>query len=750
MECPSFDMDVKFKDGSRGTQDFYFSDKNNLIEFSNGLNIEKDENGKWNLHFARESKEMQDIAKTIALPNEINLNTDTVKIPLRRVSIADNGNIEFELETTKDRRTGNTRNFTITPNSIKTSSTEIPFEQKGQTVGVKLPRNFAQLFLSNQADSTIKNALPVEFFNVLTDRRYKEFFNFDDTNTLTLSNANIPHSESIDILNIDGNCYTLVNSKMMKIEAVSHIPQETSGYHDLTFVFKKGSEHIARTFKRVNTTKSENLAQFMGISIEDWNTKNRHLGEDPALTTAILTAKEFKTVDSSRAKVLTSDGIEDVVEPALDEDITNATPDNNQNEPTLEQTLDSTQTAAVVEEKGGEQTEAISNDQTPITEQTSTEQDSTNQMAAAVEEKDDEPTEEPQPDAAEQESENPEEKIDNQTDNKPTENQTEGETEEKTAEEKNKKEEKEKKAFKFSLAPLFYGVGLLIGVLAIMTGTIGLLALGALIIATPKMTEGIINDKREVQYVESERMKKFKQKLQKTKEKVKDEINLKTNLIKSKDKNLKLAHKLLRQKAKHTQMTDEWKAATETAFKDKKITKDAKDALNQLNLPTDSEKLTKHVEKLSQIDDLLTGIQNDIEQPDGKLNDEQKQNLAPLVENARNNLNVAQNLNMELANDYYVGSALKNEANFSTINQQKMAAGLSELGLEPQDICGENGGTFGSETISNLNQALDDKFQTYKNYLEKDGILDSNLQEIYATMDKFQTKTTTTSPSRQP
>lgn len=101
MEYPSFDMDVKFKDGSRGTQDFSFSDNDNQIEFSNGLNITKDETGKWNLHLALENKEMHAIAKAIALPNEINLNFDTVKIPLSRVSIADNGNIEFELETTK-------------------------------------------------------------------------------------------------------------------------------------------------------------------------------------------------------------------------------------------------------------------------------------------------------------------------------------------------------------------------------------------------------------------------------------------------------------------------------------------------------------------------------------------------------------------------------------------------------------------------------------------------------------------------
>ena len=66
MEYASFDMDVKFKDGSRGTQDFSFSDNDNQIEFSNGLNIKKDETGKWNLHLALENKELHAIAKAIA------------------------------------------------------------------------------------------------------------------------------------------------------------------------------------------------------------------------------------------------------------------------------------------------------------------------------------------------------------------------------------------------------------------------------------------------------------------------------------------------------------------------------------------------------------------------------------------------------------------------------------------------------------------------------------------------------------
>lgn len=715
MEYPSFDMDVKFKDGSRGTQDFSFSDNDNQIEFSNGLNIKKDETGKWNLHLALENKELHAIAKAIALPNEINLNFDTVKIPLSRVSIADNGNIEFELETTKDRRTGNTRNFTITPNSIKTSNTEIPFEQKGQTVGVKLPRNFPELFLGNHEDSTIKNALPVEFFNVLADYKYKDFFKFDETNKHTLLNANIPQSESIDIINIDGNFYTLVNSKMMKIEAVSHVPQETSGYHDLTFVFKKGSEHIARTFKRVNTTKAENLAQFMGISVEDWNTKNRHLGEDPALTTAILTAKEFKTTDRSRAKNLTSDGIESEEQPEQSEPESSfdITPDEN----------DTT-----------EPTQAEQNSETSQEETQSAEDDDTNKDA--VDETESKTT-------PENESTQP------STDNE--QNEQSPEKEEPSKEEQNNKKDDKKETYKFSLTPLFYGIGLFLSVLSILTGMVWLLALGALFFATPKMTEGIVNDKQTATYQESERMKKFKKSLEKTKEKIKDNLKLQTNLIKSKDKDLKLAHKLLRQKTRKVKMTKEWTDATKDMFEDGKLSARTKELLDKLEYPAKSSQFKNHSEKLKQFDEFLTSVQNEIENPDGRFNDKQKEELAPLIKTTLENLKTAQDLNSELSQASDLGSALKNEANFSTLTQQKMTAGLQGLGLDTKDIADEEGkSTFGEETITKLNQQFDDKFQTYKEYLDKDGILEENIANVYETMDKFQTKTTNTTPSRQP
>lgn len=722
MEYPSFDMDVKFKDGSRGTQDFSFSDNDNQIEFSNGLNITKDETGKWNLHLALENKEMHAIAKAIALPNEINLNFDTVKIPLSRVSIADNGNIEFELETTKDRRTGNTRNFTITPNSIKTSNTEIPFEQKGQTVGVKLPRNFPELFLGNHEDSTIKNALPVEFFNVLADYKYKDFFKFDETNKHTLLNANIPQSESIDIINIDGNFYTLVNSKMMKIEAVSHVPQETSGYHDLTFVFKKGSEHIARTFKRVNTTKAENLAQFMGISVEDWNTKNRHLGEDPALTTAILTAKEFKTTDRSRAKNLTSDGIESEEQPEQSEPESSfdITPDENDTtEPT-------------------QPTQAEQNSETSQEETQSAEDDDTNKDA--VDETESKTT-------PENESTQP------STDNEQNEQSPEKEEPSKE-EQNNKKDDKKddkKETYKFSLTPLFYGIGLFLSVLSILTGMVWLLALGALFFATPKMTEGIVNDKQTATYQESERMKKFKKSLEKTKEKIKDNLKLQTNLIKSKDKDLKLAHKLLRQKTRQVKMTKEWTDATKDMFEDGKVSASTKELLDKLEYPAKSSQFKNHSEKLKQFDEFLTSVQNEIENPDGRFNDKQKEELAPLIKTTLENLKTAQDLNSELSQASDLGSALKNEANFSTLTQQKMTAGLQGLGLDTKDIVDEEGkSTFGEETIAKLNQQFDDKFQTYKEYLDKDGILEENIANVYETMDKFQTKTTNTTPSRQP
>lgn len=728
MEYPSFDMDVKFKDGSRGTQDFSFSDNDNQIEFSNGLNITKDETGKWNLHLALENKEMHAIAKAIALPNEINLNFDTVKIPLSRVSIADNGNIEFELETTKDRRTGNTRNFTITPNSIKTSNTEIPFEQKGQTVGVKLPRNFAQLFLGNHEDSTIKNALPVEFFNVLADYKYKEFFKFDETNKHTLLNANIPQSESIDIINIDGNFYTLVNSKMMKIEAVSHVPQETSGYHDLTFVFKKGSEHIARTFKRVNTTKAENLAQFMGISVEDWNTKNRHLGEDPALTTAILTAKEFKTTDRSRAKNLTSDGIEseeqpEQLEPESSFDIT---PDENDTtEPT-------------------QPTQAEQNSETSQEETQSAEDDDTNKDAVDETESKTAP-----------ENESTQPSTDNEQNEQSPEKEEPSKEEPSKEEQNNKKDDKKddkKEAYKFSLTPLFYGIGLFLSVLSILTGMVWLLALGALFFATPKMTEGIVNDKQTATYQESERMKKFKKSLEKTKEKIKDNLKLQTNLIKSKDKDLKLAHKLLRQKTRQVKMTKEWTDATKDMFEDGKVSASTKELLDKLEYPAKSTQFKNHSEKLKQFDKFLTSVQNEIENPDGRFNDKQKEELAPLIKTTLENLKSAQDLNSELSQASGLGSALKNEANFSTLTPQKMTAGLQGLGLDTKDIVDEEGKSiFGEETITKLNQQFDDKFQTYKEYLDKDGILEENIANVYETMDKFQsTKAINNMQTQQP
>lgn len=719
MEYPSFDMDVKFKDGSRGTQNFSFSDNDNQIEFSNGLNITKDETGKWNLHLALENKEIHAIAKAIALPNEINLNFDTVKIPLSRVSIADNGNIEFELETTKDRRTGNTRNFTITPNSIKTSNTEIPFEQKGQTVGVKLPRNFPELFLGNHEDSTIKNALPVEFFNVLADYKYKDFFKFDETNKHTLLNANIPQSESIDIINIDGNFYTLVNSKMMKIEAVSHVPQETSGYHDLTFVFKKGSEHIARTFKRVNTTKAENLAQFMGISVEDWNTKNRHLGEDPSLTTAILTAKEFKTTDRSRAKNLTSDGIESEEQPEQSEPESSfdITPDENDTtEPT-------------------QPTQAEQNSETSQEETQSAEDDDTNKDAVDETES---------KTAPENESTQP------STDNE--QNEPSPEKEEPSKEEQNNKKDDKKEAYKFSLTPLFYGIGLFLSVLSILTGMVWLLALGALFFATPKMTEGIVNDKQTATYQESERMKKFKKSLEKTKEKIKDNLKLQTNLIKSKDKDLKLAHKLLRQKTRQVKMTKEWTDATKDMFEDGKVSASTKKLLDKLEYPAKSSQFKNHSEKLKQFDEFLTSVQNEIENPDGRFNDKQKEELAPLIKTTLENLKTAQDLNSELSQASGLGSALKNEANFSTLTPQKMTAGLQGLGLDTKDIVDEEGKSiFGEETITKLNQQFDDKFQTYKEYLDKDGILEENIANVYETMDKFQsTKAINNMQTQQP
>lgn len=721
----SFEMPVKTKSGIVGSQKYSFGEENNIIKVGD-FDIAKGEDGKWSLNFSLENNNAKEVAKAIALPNEINMATKNVHIPLSKVKIADNGNIEFELETTKDRRTGNTRNFTITPNSIKTAKTEIPTRSTHDTDisksynDVILPKNFAELFLGNETTSTIDSTLPTEFFQTII--RNKEAFS--DTKVVEIKNTT---GHRISLLKVDDNLYTLVNSKMMKVESVFNIKQE-SGNNKVGFIFKKGAEKIARVLSEVELDEQLKVMNITGIKFEDWNDKSRHLYDDTTLSTQGLTAKEFKTTDRSRAKNLTSDGIEPEAQPEQSEPESSfdITPDENDTtEPT-------------------QPTQAEQDSETSQEETQSAEDDDTNKDAAAETESKTAP-----------ENESTQPSTDNEQNEQSPEKEEPSKEEPGKEEQNNKKDDKKdnkKETYKFSLTPLFYGIGLFLSVLSILTGMVWLLALGALFFATPKMTEGIVNDKKTATYQESERMKKLKKSLEKTKEKIKDNLKLQTNLIKSKDKDLKLAHKLLRQKTRQVKMTKEWTDATKDMFEDGKVSVSTKELLDKLEYPAKSSQFKNHSEKLKQFDEFLTSVQNEIENPDGRFNDKQKEELAPLIKTTLENLKTAQDLNSELSQASGLGSALKNEANFSTLTPQKMTAGLQGLGLDTKDIVDEEGKSiFGEETITKLNQQFDDKFQTYKEYLDKDGILEENIANVYETMDKFQsTKATNNMQTQQP
>lgn len=761
-----FNMDVKLNDGTIAQQHYNFSKVDKDIIRVGDFSIEKNKEGKWSLVFPADKKELQDVKSAIAMPNEIRTYDNEVRISLRKVKIADNGNIEFELETTQDRRTGKTRNFTLTPNSIKTSKGAIPIAPKGEVVGVTLPRNFPELFLGNNSSSTISSTLPAEFFVGMAISSQIDGLEPEPENAKTRLAA-LTMKNELNLLKVDNNIYTIVGSKMMKVQSIFHIERE-NGEVGIGFTFKKGAETIARVANIANRQYSqdyiqEQLLTFAGIDATDWNDPNKYLYDNATLSAKKLTAKEFETPHRSRAKSVSIDGyeikqedetektlenesLEEISEPTTQNDLAHE-PDNLHAEAqSLDENKDDIAQGIVVNES---EQENVDDDQSKSSETTETTSEHASDETAADAEHS-EPATDPEqtepaadPEQTEQDpasTESPadgEQKADGNSNDKP---------------EKKQKDKKDKKeGYEFSLTPLFYGIGLTLSILAILTGMVWLLALGALFFATPKMTEGIVNDKQTATYQESERMKKFKKSLEKTKDKIKDNLKLQTNLIKSKDKDLKLAHKLLRQKTRKVKMTKEWTDATKDMFEDGKVSASTKELLDKLEYPAKSSQFKNHSEKLKQFDEFLTSVQNEIENPEGRFNNKQKEELAPLIKTTLENLKTAQDLNSELSQASDLGSALKNEANFSTLTQQKMTAGLQGLGLDTKDIVDEEGkSTFGEEIIAKLNQQFDDKFQTYKEYLDKDGILEENIANVYETMDKFQTKTTNTTPSRQP
>lgn len=761
-----FNMDVKLNDGTIAQQHYNFSKVDKDIIRVGDFSIEKNKEGKWSLVFPADKKELQDVKSAIAMPNEIRTYDNEVRISLRKVKIADNGNIEFELETTQDRRTGKTRNFTLTPNSIKTSKGAIPIAPKGEVVGVTLPRNFPELFLGNNSSSTISSTLPAEFFVGMAISSQIDGLEPEPENAKTRLAA-LTMKNELNLLKVDNNIYTIVGSKMMKVQSIFHIERENCEV-GIGFTFKKGAETIARVANIANRQYSqdyiqEQLLTFAGIDATDWNDPNKYLYDNATLSAKKLTAKEFETPHRSRAKSVSIDGyeikqedetektlenesLEEISEPTTQNDLAHE-PDNLHAEAqSLDENKDDIAQGIVVNES---EQENVDDDQSKSSETTETTSEHASDETAADAEHS-EPATDPEqtepaadPEQTEQDpasTESPadgEQKADGNSNDKP---------------EKKQKDKKDKKeGYEFSLTPLFYGIGLTLSILAILTGMVWLLALGALFFATPKMTEGIVNDKQTATYQESERMKKFKKSLEKTKDKIKDNLKLQTNLIKSKDKDLKLAHKLLRQKTRKVKMTKEWTDATKDMFEDGKVSASTKELLDKLEYPAKSSQFKNHSEKLKQFDEFLTSVQNEIENPEGRFNNKQKEELAPLIKTTLENLKTAQDLNSELSQASDLGSALKNEANFSTLTQQKMTAGLQGLGLDTKDIVDEEGkSTFGEEIIAKLNQQFDDKFQTYKEYLDKDGILEENIANVYETMDKFQTKTTNTTPSRQP
>lgn len=762
-----FNMDVKLNDGTIAQQHYNFSKVDKDIIRVGDFSIEKNKDGKWSLVFPADKKELQDVKSAIAMPNEIITYDNEVRISLRKVKIADNGNIEFELETTQDRRTGKTRNFTLTPNSIKTSKGAIPIAPKGEVVGVTLPRNFPELFLGNNSSSTISSTLPAEFFVGMAISSQIDGLEPEPENAKTRLAA-LTMKNELNLLKVDNNIYTIVGSKMMKVQSIFHIERE-NGEVGIGFTFKKGAETIARVANIANRQYSqdyiqEQLLTFAGIDAADWNNPNKYLYDDATLSAKKLTAKEFETPHRSRAKSVSIDGyeikqedetektlenesLEEISEPTTQNDLAHE-PDNLYAEAqTPDKNKDDIAQGIVVDES---EQENVDDDQSKSSETTETTSEHASDETAADAEHSEPAADfeqtEPAPNSEETEQDpasteppvDGEQKADGNSNDKP---------EKKQEDKKDKKE-----AYKFSLAPLFYGIGLFLSVLSILTGMIWLLALGALFFATPKMTEGIANDKQTATYQESERMKKFKKSLQKTKEKIKDNLRLQGSLIKTKDKDLKPAHKLLRQKTRKVKMTKEWTDATKDMFEDGKVSADTKDLLNKLEYPAKSSQFKNHSKKLKQFDEFLKSVQKEIESTESKLNDRQKEELAPLVRTTLENLKTAQDLNSELSQASSLGSALKNEANFSTLNQHKMTAGLQGLGLEAKDIVDEAGkSTFGAETITKLNQQFDDKFQTYKEYLDKDGVLEENIADVYATMDKFQSvKTTNKIQTQQP
>ena len=703
MTNPSFDMDVKFKDGTIAQQNYAFSDEKDKIVIG-GFKIEKDDSNKWSLNFSLDDDNLKEVSKAIARPHEIHMETRQVKIPLNKVVIAENGNIEFELESTTDRATGKTRKFTITPNSVKTSSTEIAVTPAGKVMDVTLPKNFPELFLGNESTSSISSTLPAEFFNSIISN--KEFFS--DIKVQEIKNS--INTKSINLLKVGDNVYTQVNSKMMKTESVFHIHQSEDNER-IGFVFKKGAEKIARTLDNVDKYDQSLAMLFMGISPTDWFDKSKHFYDDTTLATQKLTAKEFETTPKSRAKNLTSDGIE----PELEPDPTSMSPDS---------TPDSTQEMNVVANEPDETSEQDNNPTPPSpTEEETDTSDSDSEQSPENEQPDAAPK---QPDAAPD------------TEAKQAKPEAESTPEQKSEPNKPKssdKKESKNEKYQFSTAPLFYGLGILLLVLSIITGMVGLLAFGTLLIATPKLTEGIVNDARKSKSVEKS-SSNSKEKL-KTKELTKAKI-------KQKYHNLKRAFSSMKKCEKDFEMNDDWNKATEKLFnqKTKKLTKEATQAIKQFDIrQIKKDKINKHAEKISETEEYLKTLKTKINSRKSSFDDETKQELLEQIEHTQTYVDEAQKLNDNIQNKYNVMRSVKTQSAFNVIIPKKLSAGLDMMGINPLELCeGDTSFAEDKNKIELINNSIKSNYDKYvddiSQYLSEDGMLDNQIKQIHSILDK--------------
>ena len=301
---PSFEMRVKYENsGTICNQQYNFADKEGTIKIGEFEITEEGGNSFLSFPINNNDARLEEVAKLIALDSE--KQGDIVKIPLEKVTITTSGNVAFKLSSAKGRGSLAT-NFTITPNSVKTSSQEIVVVPSGKVMDVTLPKNFFQLFLGKSNDRfKVEGALPVEFFDTL--RENKKFFDPEDKviSVGEIENAAAP----IPIVKIGDDSYLAVNSKMRKVESVSRENPKDNGACDIYFTFKAKGENVARRVQDV-TEREQNatIKGFMGIS--EWWENEKYIDKKLSVATKKLTENKLQKKTESKIKQIAEEELE--------------------------------------------------------------------------------------------------------------------------------------------------------------------------------------------------------------------------------------------------------------------------------------------------------------------------------------------------------------------------------------------------------------------------------------------------------